>query len=58
MSDPKTELQALVDASVLYLQEGQRAKARELRPRVTRLLESPAIPEAERRNIARALMPR
>ena len=51
-SDPATELQALVDATILFGQEGRTAPARALRPRIKKLLNSPAIPEATRRELA------
>lgn len=51
-SDPATELQALVDALILFGQEGRTASARALRPRIKKLLNSPAIPEATRRELA------
>jgi len=57
VADPQTELQALVDAMVLYDQNGRRAQVRELRPRVRRLLDSPAISEETRRSLARTLDP-
>lgn len=53
--DPVTELQALLDATVLYGQEGKRAKVRELQPRVRKMLASPAIPDAMRQSVARHL---
>lgn len=56
MSDPQTELEALVDAMILYGQEGRREKVSALRPRMQRLLESPAIPEALRQKWARHLI--
>lgn len=51
-SDPVTELQALVDATILFAQEGRTSSARALRPRIKTLLNSPAIPEATRREVA------
>lgn len=53
--DPVTELQALLDATVLYAQEGKRAKVRELQPRVRKMLASPSIPDAMRVTVARHL---
>lgn len=55
--DPNTELQALVDATVLYDQSGRRSVVRSLRPRIRGLLNSPAIPEATRQQLARRLAP-
>jgi len=58
VGDPTVELQALVDASILYGQEGRTGKQRELRPRLVRLLDSPAIPEETRRSLAAHLDPK
>lgn len=55
--DPATELEALLDAGVLYAQAGRVAAAKELRPRVRTLLNSPAIPEARRQAIAARISP-
>lgn len=55
--DPATELHALLDAAVLYEQSGRSALARSLRPRVRRLLNSPAIPQATREEVARRFVP-
>ncbi len=55
--DPATELEALLDAGVLYGQAGRVANARELRPRVRALLNSPAIPEARRQAVAARVTP-
>lgn len=57
VADPQTELQALVDAMILYGQNGRKAQVRELRPRIRRLLDSPAISEETRRGLARTLDP-
>jgi tetratricopeptide (TPR) repeat protein len=54
--DPITEIQALVDAMIVYGQEGRRNRARELRPRIEALLNSPAIPEGLRLQLARHLI--
>lgn len=56
VSDPQTELEALVDAMLVYSQEGLPEKASGLRPRVRRLLESPAISEELRQKLARHLI--
>lgn len=55
VSDPNTEIQALVDAIIVFSQEGRRSQARALVPRVRRLLDSPAIPAETRRELARML---
>lgn len=55
--DPPTELQALVDASILFGQSGQTSMRRSLRPRISKLLNSPAIPEATRLELARHFAP-
>lgn len=54
--DPQFEVQALVDAMVVYGQEGRRNTARDLRPRIQRLLISPAISEEIRQKLARHLI--
>ena len=53
--DPVTELQALLDATVLYGQEGKRTKVRDLQPRIRKMLASPAIPDAMRQSVTRHL---
>lgn len=57
VADPQTELQALVDAMIVFDQNGRRSQVRELRPRIRRLLDSPAISEETRRGLARTLNP-
>jgi hypothetical protein len=56
VGDPQFEVQALVDAMVVYGQEGRRNKARDLRPRIEGLLNSPAISEELRQKLARHLI--
>lgn len=53
--DPQTEIEALVDAMVLYAQEGHRSRAARLRPRAEQLLQSPVIPSELRERLARHL---
>jgi hypothetical protein len=54
-NDPGTELTALVDASLLYLDLGRRDKQRELVTAIRPLLQSPSIPVETRTYIARLL---
>lgn len=55
--DPATELQALVDAAILFGQEGRSISTRALLPRIRKLLNSPAIPDAMRLELAGHLNP-
>lgn len=57
VGDPQTELDALVDASILYSQHGLRERQRALAPSIQRLLESPMIPIEKRREIAKYFPP-
>lgn len=57
VGDPQTELDALVDASILYAQHGLRERQRALVPSIQRLLESPMIPVEKRREIAKYFPP-
>lgn len=52
VDDDETEVVALVDASVLYVQVRQPARARDLMPRIRRLLASPRVTDETRRTIA------
>jgi tetratricopeptide (TPR) repeat protein len=55
--DPQAELDALVDASILYGQLGMRDARRALVPEIQRLLDSPVIPLEKRQELAMLFPP-